>query len=319
MNRTLTDSRSLSPMEAVAVLHMSYIVLSSDSEVTTGCSCCCKSENEIMSRTALKIMSVQLSKMSHLLLGVVELQVELGDEDGLHPEQVGGRAAGLADGDQVCGVGHGEAALLLRSPVVPAGQVEGGDGDAGEVLRLRLHLGQEAVDARHRPEEDLRGQVVPHLEAAQHVRAPVPHPARDAQVGVAAALRRSGGVAGRGRGRLRAAAELHLATQQELEARQIVVEGGAEREVVGGGRGGRGSGGVGDVGVGSLFLGGGVAEVVDDGVRHLDVVAVAVTAVTAAVLCCCSLKAGSILQTVKARWGLSHWTSVFLRRRSSFD
>ena len=45
MNRTLTDSRSLSPMEAVAVLHMSYIVLSSDSEVTTGCSCCCVSEN----------------------------------------------------------------------------------------------------------------------------------------------------------------------------------------------------------------------------------------------------------------------------------
>ena len=44
----------------------------------------------------------------------------------------------------------------------------------------------------------------------------------------------------------------------------------------------------------------------------------AVTAV-AAVLGCCSLKAGSILQTVKARWGLSHWTSVFLRRRSSFD
>ena len=98
----------------------------------------------------------------------------------------------------------------------------------------------------------------------------------------------------------------------------LVVEGGAEREVVGGGRGGRGSGGVGDVGVGSRFLGGGVAEVVDDGVRHLDVVAVAVTAV-AAVLGCCSLKAGSILQTVKARWGLSHWTSVFLRRRSSFD
>ena len=251
--------------------------------------------------------------MSHLLLGVVELQVELGDEDGLHPEQVGGGAAGLADGDQVGGVGHGEA-LVLRPgrPVVPAGQVEGGDGDAGEVLRLRLHLGQEAVDARHRPEEDLRGQVVPHLEAAQHVRAPVAHPARDAQVGVAAALR--GGVAGRGRGRLRAAAELHLAAQQELEARQIVVEGGAEREVVGGGWGGRGSGGVGDVGVGSLFLGGGVAEVVDDGVRHLDVVAVA-----AAVLGCCSLKAGSILQTVKARWGLSHWTSVFLRRRSSFD
>ena len=93
-----------------------------------------------------------------------------------------------------------------------------------------------------------------------------------------------------------------------------MVEGGAEREVVGG-WGGRGSGGVGDVGVGSLFLGGGVAEVVDDGVRHLDVVAVAVTAV----LGCCSLKAGSILQTVKARWGLSHWTSVFLRRRSSFD
>ena len=92
---------------------------------------------------------------------------------------------------------------------MPAGQVEGGDGDAGEVLRLRLHLGQEAVDARHRPEEDLRGQVVPHLEAAQHVRAPVAHPARDAQVGIAG-LRHSG-VASRGRGRLRAAAELHLA------------------------------------------------------------------------------------------------------------
>ena len=45
MNRALTDSRSLSPMEAVAVLHMSYIVLSSDSEVTTGCSCCYTSEN----------------------------------------------------------------------------------------------------------------------------------------------------------------------------------------------------------------------------------------------------------------------------------
>ena len=33
-------------MEAVAVLHMSYIVLSSDNDVTTGC-CCGKDEDEI--------------------------------------------------------------------------------------------------------------------------------------------------------------------------------------------------------------------------------------------------------------------------------
>ena len=33
-------------MEAVAVLHMSYIVLSSDNDVTTGC-CCGKDEGEI--------------------------------------------------------------------------------------------------------------------------------------------------------------------------------------------------------------------------------------------------------------------------------
>ena len=32
-----SESRSLSPMDAVAVLHMSYMVLSSESEVTTGC------------------------------------------------------------------------------------------------------------------------------------------------------------------------------------------------------------------------------------------------------------------------------------------
>ena len=42
-----------------------------------------------------------------------------------------------------------------------------------------LHFRQEGVDVGERGVEHVRGEVVPHLEAAQHVRAPVPHAGRD--------------------------------------------------------------------------------------------------------------------------------------------
>ena len=67
-------------------------------------------------------------------------------------------------------------------------------------LPTHLHLGEEPVDAGHRVEEDVRGQIVPDLEAAQDVRRPVPHAAGDG----------AGRVLGGGARRLGGAAELEL-------------------------------------------------------------------------------------------------------------
>ena len=49
----------------------------------------------------------------------------------------------------------------------------------GTQCATHLHFRQEGVDVGERGVEHVRGQVVPHLEAAQHVRAPVPHAGRD--------------------------------------------------------------------------------------------------------------------------------------------
>ena len=63
------------------------------------------------------------------------------------------------------------ALLLATARVVHSVQMR--------VLSTHLHFRQEGVDVGERGVEHVRGQVVPHLEAAQHVRAPVPHAGRD--------------------------------------------------------------------------------------------------------------------------------------------
>lgn len=70
--------------------------------------------------------------------------LQLGLEDRLHPEEVRGRAARLGDGHQVGGVGDPhhlglvQALLDLQLAVLTAGKVEGGHGDARQVLGLGL-------------------------------------------------------------------------------------------------------------------------------------------------------------------------------------
>ena len=66
----------------------------------------------------------------YLLLFVVQL----GGQDRLHAEEVRGRAPRLRDGDEVGGLGDGEQLVLELG----ARQVEGGHGDAGQVLGLGL-------------------------------------------------------------------------------------------------------------------------------------------------------------------------------------
>ena len=65
--------------------------------------------------------------------------LQLAGKDPLHAEEVGGGTAGLADGDQVCGVRQASCILPPALPVLPARQMEGGDGDAGEMLWLGLN------------------------------------------------------------------------------------------------------------------------------------------------------------------------------------
>ena len=66
----------------------------------------------------------------YLLLFVVQL----GGQDRLHAEEVRGRAPRLRDGDEVGGLGDGEQLVLELG----ARQMEGGHGDAGQVLGLGL-------------------------------------------------------------------------------------------------------------------------------------------------------------------------------------
>ena len=72
--------------------------------------------------------------------------VQLVGEDGLHPEEVRGRAPGLGDGDQVPGVGDDEGrrpwGLLELLLDLGARQVERGHRDAGQVLGLGLRTGK---------------------------------------------------------------------------------------------------------------------------------------------------------------------------------
>lgn len=68
----------------------------------------------------------------------------------------------LWNSNQVLGVDQRQVQLLDRQP-------EAADRDAGHVLRPDLHLGQEAVDQVNGREQDVVRQLVPNLEAAQHV------------------------------------------------------------------------------------------------------------------------------------------------------
>ncbi len=47
------------------------------------------------------------------------------------------------------------------------------------MYNVYLHLGEEPIDAGDCIEEDIRGKIVPNLEAAKYVCRPVPHAARD--------------------------------------------------------------------------------------------------------------------------------------------
>ena len=89
---------------------------------------------------------------------------------GIHP-----RLGGGGGGSGCCG---GVGRRLFLGPLT-GGQVEGADGDAREVLGSRLHAAHEAVHEVQRRQQDAGRQVEPDLEAAQDVRRPVPHRARD--------------------------------------------------------------------------------------------------------------------------------------------
>ena len=114
------------------------------------------------------------------------VQLELRDEDVLHPQQIRRRAPGLRNGHQIRRLRNVDELLLRRllfslpQPVLPARQVERGHGDARQMLGLRTHLGQEAVDVGDGVEEDVRGQIVPDFEAAEDVGGAVAHAASDA-------------------------------------------------------------------------------------------------------------------------------------------
>jgi len=56
------------------------------------------------------------------------------------------------------------------------------DRNAGQVLRLRLHLREERVDVGGGAMKHVGRQLEPHLQTAQHVRRPVAHARRDALV-----------------------------------------------------------------------------------------------------------------------------------------
>jgi hypothetical protein len=75
-----------------------------------------------------------------------------------------------------------------------------------------LHLFEESIDAEQRAEEDIRGQVVPDLEAAQNVSGPIAHATRNQAV-----------VAARG---LRAAVELELDLERGFQLREQREDGG---------------------------------------------------------------------------------------------
>ena len=85
------------------------------------------------------MINVQYVVCFHLLLFVVQLV----GEDGLHPEEVRGRAPRLGDGHQVRGVrgedrGPRGLVRMRGGQDLGARQVERGDGDTGQVLGLGL-------------------------------------------------------------------------------------------------------------------------------------------------------------------------------------
>ena len=86
-----------------------------------------------------------------------------------------------------------------------------------------LHLREESVDAGDGVEEDVGRQVVPHLEAAQDVRGPVPHPAGDGRW--LNDPRRDGGHLSRRRLDWPAVLGLHLDAFIELAQERLDVEG----------------------------------------------------------------------------------------------
>lgn len=68
----------------------------------------------------------------------------------------------LRDSDQILRVDDRQAELLHR-------QMEGADRNARHVLRADLHLGQEAINQVNGSEQDIVRQLVPNLQAAQHM------------------------------------------------------------------------------------------------------------------------------------------------------
>lgn len=64
---------------------------------------------------------------------------------------------------------HKVLGVHFRQTQLGDGQVERADADARNVLRLHLHLGEEPIDEVDGGVQHIAGQLVPDLQAAQHV------------------------------------------------------------------------------------------------------------------------------------------------------